>query len=190
MKIRRVGNTSRHQWAEIRSLPQSLWMGELTRWVLCLFSRHFFLLLSLFVLRHLCLVVVCFVLVFFFVRGWFFGTKLLCRAPFICKWATLFLETQMEFFFLKICKFLQMGDLIFSNTIILLQNYANTCRWATLALKCCLQFFSKRSLTGPSALHQGRHHRHLCHHHHRHHRHLCHHHHLLTSKSPSLSRGL
>ena len=31
IEIRRVGNTSRHRWAEIRSLPQSLWMGELTR---------------------------------------------------------------------------------------------------------------------------------------------------------------
>ena len=31
IEIRLVGNTSRRRWAEIRSLPQSLWMGELTR---------------------------------------------------------------------------------------------------------------------------------------------------------------
>ena len=63
-----------------------------------------------------------FCLCIFVVRWWFLCIRLLCRAPFICKWATLFLETQMEFHSQKYAIFLQMGDLIFSYTNILLQN--------------------------------------------------------------------
>ena len=42
IEIRLVVNTSRHRWAEIRSLPQSLWMGELIRWFLSLLFSSFF----------------------------------------------------------------------------------------------------------------------------------------------------
>ena len=119
MKIRRVGNTSRHRWAEIRSLPQSLWMGELIRWFL-FFCHYFFVSVPFFCVTLSCCCLFC--LCIFVVRWWFLCNRLLCRAPFICKWATLFLETQMQFHSQKYAIFLQMGDLIFSYTNILLQN--------------------------------------------------------------------
>ena len=77
IKIRRVGNTSRHRWAEIQSLPQSLWMGELIRWVLSLFFFVFFLAIVSFCFVSSLFCCCLFCLCIFFVRGWFFCIKLL-----------------------------------------------------------------------------------------------------------------
>ena len=108
IEIRRVGNTSRHRWAETRSLPRSLWMGELIRWVLSLL----FFVFSCYCLFLFCVIFVLLLSVlslYFLCQGDFFALNFYTERLLFANGQPYFEKHRWNFFLLKNMQMLADG---------------------------------------------------------------------------------